>query len=39
MRRNIPVILLKLLETWFELGVTYVKWGSFFWFCQAKLWN
>jgi len=30
MRRNIPVLLLKLLETWFDLGVTYVKWGSYF---------
>ena len=31
MRRNIiPVIFLKLLETWFELGVTCVKWGSYF---------
>jgi len=30
MRRNIPVILLKLLETWFDLGVTCVKWGSYF---------
>ena len=30
MRRNIPVILLKLLETWFELSVTCVKWGSYF---------
>ena len=30
MRRNIPIILLKLLETWFDLGVTCVKWGSYF---------
>ena len=30
MRRNIPIILLKLLETWFDLGVTCVKWGSHF---------
>ena len=30
MRRNIPIILLKLLETWFDSGVTCVKWGSYF---------
>ena len=30
MRRNIPALLLKLLETWFDLGVTCVKWGSYF---------
>jgi len=30
MRRNIPVLLVKLLETWFDLGVTCVKWGSYF---------
>jgi len=30
MRRNIPVLLLRLLENWFDLGVTCVKWGSYF---------
>jgi len=30
MHRNIPVLLLKLLENWFDLGVTCVKWGSYF---------
>jgi len=30
MPRNIPVLLLNLLETWFDLSVTCVKWGSIF---------
>ena len=28
MERRIPVNLLSLLEHWFSIGVTYVKWGS-----------
>jgi len=30
MRRNVRVTLLTLLETWFVLGVTCVKWGSYY---------
>jgi len=30
MRRNVLVTLLTLLETWFVLGVTCVKWGSYY---------
>ena len=33
MRRNIPALLLKLLETWFDLGLTHltcVKWDLIF---------
>ena len=29
MRKNVPMTLLTLLETWFSMGSTCVKWGSY----------